>query len=95
MKIVWTRRATLHLKAAYEYWAHEKSAAAANTMLERIFAVVELLKTHPAMGRTGRVYGTRELVLVPTPFLLAYRVRRGKVDILALLHGAKKWPSHF
>ena len=95
MTIVWTRRATRHLQAAYEYWAHEKSAAAANTMLERIFAAVELLKNNPDLGRPGRVYGTRELVLIPTPFLLAYRVRRGKVDILALLHGARKWPSHF
>jgi len=95
MKIVWSRRATRHLQAAYKYWAREKSASAADKMLERIFAAVELLEDHPELGRRGRISGTRELVLVPTPFLIAYRVRRNRIDILALLHGARKWPGRF
>ena len=95
MKIVWTRRATRHLESAHEYWAHEKSSVAADTMLERIFAAVELLKHNPEMGRSGRISGTRELVLIPTPFVLAYRTRRAKIEVLAVLHGARKWPSHF
>ncbi len=95
MKLVWTRRATRHLQAAYEYWARERSEDAANTMLERIFSAVELLESHPEIGRRGRISGTRELVLVPLPFVLAYRVRRHSIDIVALLHGARKWPGQF
>jgi addiction module RelE/StbE family toxin len=95
MKITWTRRATRHLRAAYDYWARESSTAAADTMLERIFSAVELLQRHPELGRRGRVPGTRELVLAPTPFLLAYRIRRGNVEVVALLHGARKWPGKF
>lgn len=93
MKIVWTRRASQHLRAAYDYWAGEKSPIAADAMLDRIFSVVELLETFPEVGRAGRIAGTRELVAVPMPFLIAYRIRRGKIEILSLLHSARKWPD--
>jgi addiction module RelE/StbE family toxin len=95
MRIVWTRRARRHLQAAYEYWARQSSESAADEMLERIFCAVELLENHPQIGRQGRISGTRELVLTPLPFLLAYRVRRARIEIIALLHAARKWPGHF
>jgi addiction module RelE/StbE family toxin len=95
MKVVWTRRALRHLRSAYDYWARESSPAAADTMLKRIFSAVELLERYPGAGRRGRIPGTRELVLVPSPFLIAYRTRRGTIEILALLHGARKWPEAF
>ena len=64
-------------------------------MLGRIFSTVELLENHPELGRPGRIAGSRELALHPLPFLLAYRVRRSKIEIVALLHGARKWPERF
>jgi len=64
-------------------------------MLERILSAVEVLERYPAAGCPGRIPGTRELVIVPTPFLVAYRVRRSKIELLALLHGARKWPEAF
>jgi toxin ParE1/3/4 len=95
VRIVWTRKARLHLRAAYDYWFHEKSSPAAEKMLERIFSSVELLERYPSMGRSGRIPDTRELVIASTPFLVAYRARRGKIEILAVLHGARKWPEEF
>jgi toxin ParE1/3/4 len=95
MKVVWTRKASRHLRAAYDYWARESSPDSADTMLDRIFSAVELLERFPEAGRPGRIAGTRELVVVPTPFLIAYRVRRSKIEILALVHGARKWPDAF
>jgi toxin ParE1/3/4 len=95
MKIVWTKRATRHLHASYEYWRREKSEDAADLMLDRIFSAVELLEHHPEMGRSGRIATTRELSLHPLPFLLAYRIQRNKIEIAALLHGSRKWPSAF
>jgi plasmid stabilization system protein ParE len=83
------------LRAAYDYWAHESSPAVADTMLERILSAGGVLEHFPATGRPVRIPGTRELVVVPTPFLIAYRVRRSKIEILALLHGARKWPEAF
>jgi plasmid stabilization system protein ParE len=64
-------------------------------MLDRIFSAVDLLENYPEMGRPGRIPGTRELVLKPLPFLLAYRIRSRHIEVLALLHGARKWPGQF
>jgi toxin ParE1/3/4 len=64
-------------------------------MLDHIFSTIELLGRHPGLGRGGRVPGTRELVLRPLPFIVVYRVRRSRIEVIALLHGARKWPSGF
>jgi len=53
------------------------------------------LSDHPNAGRPGRVHGTRELVITDTPFILPYRVVRNTVQILRVLHGARKWPEQF
>jgi len=95
MKIVWTRKASRHLRAAYDYWAGERSLTAADEMMERIFNAVEMLGKFPSSGRPGRIAGTRELVISPLPFIAVYRVRRGKIEIISLLHGARKWPGAF
>jgi toxin ParE1/3/4 len=58
---------------------------------------VELLVDHPALGRFGRVPGTRELVVPSTPYIVAYTVdsRRNVVQVLAVIHGARLWPAEF
>jgi toxin ParE1/3/4 len=93
MKIVWSRRAEQHLRAAYRYWSNEKSESSADIILERILSTVELLEHNSELGRLGRIAKTRELILRPLPFVLAYRVRRDKIGIVALLHRARKWPE--
>jgi len=95
MKIVWTKIASRHLRAAYQYWLQERSESAADLMLDRILSTVELLEHHPELGRQGRIASTRELFLQPLPFFLAYRVKPKKVEILALLHCSRKWPARF
>jgi len=94
VKIGWSKRAEHHLRAAYQYWSNEKSEAAA-LMLERILSTVDLLAQNPELGRHGRISQTRELVLKPLPFVLAYRLRRNHIEVVALLHGARKWPQAF
>jgi toxin ParE1/3/4 len=68
MRVVWTRRASRHLRAAYDYWAAESSPTAADTMLERIFTAVEMLERFPEVGRRGRISGPRELPREPLHF---------------------------
>lgn len=60
---------------------------------DEIQAQVSLLINHPRLGRPGRVKGTRELVIVRTPFIVAYRVKGKAVQILRVLHGAQQWPE--
>jgi len=44
------------------------------------------------MGRAGRLAETRELALAPLPFIVVYRVKDDRVEIVRILHGAQRWP---
>lgn len=94
MRVCWTTPAREQLVSAYEYIAADNRRAAARTA-DKIWKSTELLARHPLAGREGRVAGTRELVIRGTPFLVAYRVRRMEVEILAVMHAARKWPDEF
>jgi toxin ParE1/3/4 len=47
------------------------------------------------LGRTGRVAGTRELVIAGLPYTVPYYLKGQEVRILAVMHGARKWPDEF
>jgi toxin ParE1/3/4 len=92
MKVVWSRRAIRHLVALREHIAKdsEKTAALA---AGRILKAVDLLQTHPEIGRPGRLPGTRELVVQDTPYVIPYRVRLERLELIAVFHGRQKWPT--
>jgi len=94
VRVRWLRRALRNLDEEAEYIARDDPDAAAQ-MVDRIATSVERLATHPALGRTGRVPGTRELVVSGTPYVVPYRVRGETVEILRVFHGARKWPEKF
>jgi toxin ParE1/3/4 len=66
---------------------------AAAGQVARIVEAAATLSEFPQSGRPGRRSGTRELVVVKTPFLVAYRVRGDLIEILRVLQGARRWPS--
>ena len=92
MRVRWLRTALTNLDAEAEYIAEDNPAAAGRTV-QRILRAVKLLEKNPAVGRAGRVAGTRELVVAGTPYILPYRVRGEAVEILRVFHGARKWPE--
>ena len=51
---------------------------------------IEVLKSMPYVGRSGKVMGTRELVLHEFPYLVVYRVRKDFVQILRIFHQHRK-----
>jgi toxin ParE1/3/4 len=59
----------------------------------RICDQTDELKMFPMRGRRGRVEGTRELVILKTPYIAAYRVEEDTLRILAVVHGAQRWPK--
>jgi toxin ParE1/3/4 len=54
---------------------------------------VKLLGRLPRSGRPGRVEGTRELVIIRTPYIVAYRIIGDTVRILRVLHSSRQWPD--
>ncbi len=71
----------------------EDNPEAAMRVVLRIRAVVQRLATTPALGRPGRVAGTRELVVPGTPYIVPYRITGDIVQIITVLHSAQRWPD--
>lgn len=75
-----------------DYIEKKGSAATARRVALAIYESVASLAKFPEQGRIGRKPGTRELVLTGLPYLGVYRIRGEAVQILRILHGARKWP---
>jgi len=92
VKLAWTRLALADLDSAYAYIADENPSAAVRSV-ERIRKALEAVGRHPEIGRPGRVEGTRELIISGTPFIVAYRAKAKRIEILSVIHGARRWPD--
>jgi toxin ParE1/3/4 len=91
MHLLWTWKAIGDLQEAGQYIASDNREAA-RRMAIRVQEAVEYLIEQPNMGRPGRLIGTRELVVSGTPFIVVYWVRGSAVQVLRVLHHARKWP---
>jgi toxin ParE1/3/4 len=92
VKLVWTKRALRELDQILAFVARDSRSAAA-ALVDLVEKRSAVLITHPEIGRPGRSDGTRELVLTGTPYIVPYRVRDGRVEILAVLHTSRQWPD--
>jgi len=93
LRLRWTRLADADLESIEQYIGQDSPAAAVRVVLELIEQAETLLPRHPAIGRAGRVLGTRELVIGHLPYIIAYRVRDKDVEILRVLHTSRAWPE--
>lgn len=91
MNVVWSRRAIRHLVQLREHIEknYEQNAA---VVAGRILKAVALLQSHPEIGRPGRVVGTREILVPDTSYIIPYRVRRERLELIAVFHGRQRWP---
>ncbi|MDF4628633.1 type II toxin-antitoxin system RelE/ParE family toxin, partial [Vibrio parahaemolyticus] len=63
-------------------YLQEQNPQSARDFVKEVHELTELLKANPAMGRPGRVFGTRELILQKFPYLIPYRVKDNRIEIL-------------
>lgn len=94
MKIVWSEPARQDLRQLFEFIATENPNAA-RRLLDEIRKQAIILVDNPQIGRSGRVEGTRELVLAGTSYILPYRIKDKQVQILAVFHTSRQWPESF
>lgn len=92
MTVVWSARAVRHLVRLRAVIARDRPLAAGN-VAATILASVDRLTRHPGLGRAGRVPGIRELVVQGTPYVIPYRVRCDRLEILGIIHGRRRWPE--
>jgi toxin ParE1/3/4 len=93
--IVWTKQAVQQLDQAHDHIAHSNGEEVATRITMQIVSSVQQLGAFPMSGRTGRVPGTRELVISNTPFIAAYAIEKARIVILAVYHGSQHWPEGF
>lgn len=94
MQIQWTPLAEVQAGQIHPYIAADH-ASAADRQLHLVLDSIEGLSLFPEKGRIGRLHGTRELVVPGTHYVVVYRIKNSIVQILAILHGGRRWPSHF
>jgi toxin ParE1/3/4 len=94
VRVHWTTPASRDLLEISDYFAQDSPAAAYRVAAE-VRRQVGQLAEHPHMGRPGRVPDTRELVITSTPYIAPYRFIGGGVEVLAVIHGARRWPAEF
>lgn len=91
MNLRWTSPAYDDLTDIADYIAGDSPSAALAT-IDRIEAAALRLVDFPFSGREGSVPDTRELPIPGLPFLIIYCVHETEIDVLRVLHGARRWP---
>jgi toxin ParE1/3/4 len=91
--IVWSPRAIEH-PAHLRAYIPRDNPKAANRIASALLEAVERLAELPSLGRPGRVAGTRELVVPGTPYVIRYRLRADRLEVIVVFHARQKWPKH-
>ncbi|GGD49203.1 type II toxin-antitoxin system RelE/ParE family toxin [Lacimicrobium alkaliphilum] len=96
MQVRWLTRALRNLEDEAEFIAQDDPQAA-RLVVQRIVNAIGLLPDNPALGHPGRIYGTRELVVPDTRYIVPYRVRPRlqQIEILRIFHTSRKTPGNW
>ena len=86
MKLRFTRRAIGHVNQIERDTLAVFGESVTGEFLTRIERAAQNLTAFPFSGRPERM---AEGLVPDTPFLIAYRIRKDEVHLLAVLHGAR------
>ena len=86
----WRQAARADLLAIVDYISDDNPDAA-QRLKDEIEAKVAKLPAHPRLYRSGRVAGTREM-LVRRNYVVVYSEDARAVIVLRVLHAARQWP---
>lgn len=89
MRVRWLRTALRNLDDEAEYIATDDPKAA-QQVVRRVLDAVAALAEQPALGRPGRIPGTRELVVLKTRYIVPYRVQGQTVEVLRVFHTSRR-----
>lgn len=93
MKVVWTKAALKQLRGIHDYIATD-SIGYAKRLADRIIKRTEQLQAFPASGGKVLEYDDPTIrELLEGPYRIIYRLRPDRVDVVAVIHGARQLPS--
>jgi toxin ParE1/3/4 len=92
MTVHWTPTAVAHLRAIRDYIARN-SPGYAQAVVDRIIRRTETLAALPHIGAEVPEYADESIrELVEHPYRIIYRAAAERVDVLAVVHGARRLP---
>jgi toxin ParE1/3/4 len=93
VKIHWTDNAVEHLVNIYEYIALN-SPTYAKQIVDKITRRSAQITAQPLSGRKVPEYDAEDVrELIERPFRIIYRVKQDRIDVLAVIHGARLLPD--
>lgn len=93
MNVRWTEAALGDLRAVEAYIGRH-SPRYARGMVERIFAGTELLSAQPRLGPMVPEYEEETLrELFENPYRIVYRITEVQIDVVAVVHAARRFPK--
>ncbi len=87
----WLATATADLVGIVDYIADDNPNAV-QALKDEIEQKVARLPKNPQLYRSGRVEGTREMVVRPN-YVVVYADTPEMVSVLRVLHAAQQWPE--
>ena len=94
MKLVWLPRAIADLQHARVHIA-EHDPQAARAVAQKIRTLVTRLKIRPGMGRPTEIDDIRKVSVPGLPYLIPYRVKERRIEILRVCHIAQEQPERW
>ena len=92
MKVIWTEQAFEDLENVYKFVLNDSPAAAKKTA-EIILESIEQIQRYPELGRSGRLPTIREFIIPRSALIFIYRIHKNNIELISILHSARKWPS--
>jgi addiction module RelE/StbE family toxin len=92
LTLKWSIKALIDLDQAQRYIAYENPTAA-RLVAQRIHDAAHRLLTHPSMGKPAHVPNARIWGVDRTPYLIVYRVRGERLEIVRLWHSRRDWQN--
>lgn len=90
-----SRQAKQDLNEIFDYWAGRAGLEVADRLIDRILERFWLLGEHPGAGRRSDEIAAGVRSFPAGKYLIYYRRRRGRVEILHVFHGAQEQKRAF
>ncbi len=93
MRVLWTQNAIDHLTNIFEYIAFN-SPTYAMRMVDRITKRSEQIAEHSLSGRKVPEFDAEDIrEVIEKPYRIIYRIKPGRIDVIAVIHGARLMPE--
>lgn len=92
LSIIYAIPARADIDVIYRYIA-EDNPAAARDVVAAIEDAVVLLSEYPHKSRRTHRRGMRALAMSDYPYIIFFKITRGELEVLHVLHGARRHPG--